>query len=716
MNTDSKRPVNAKRTTEDFITDARAVHGHRYDYSRAVYISRKDKVEVVCQEHGSFWPTPGNHIGLKSGCPACKGVKRTTIDDFLRRAKEAHGDRYDYSKVDYFSVMKKVTIICPEHGEFQQIPMDHIKGRGCQRCGFIQVGISGRNTLADFITEARAVHGERYDYSRVVYTGSTNAVEIVCKTHGVFTQKPSGHLSGNGCKECAGLKPITWDEFLIRARKTHGDRYEYGKVEFKNFSSAVEIVCRDHGPFWQVPKSHVNGSGCVKCAGLEPVTRAAFIKRATAIHGERYDYSKIKIKNTSTHVEILCKEHGPFLQRPTDHLNQAQGCPECSGHRPVTKEKFLERANAVHGDRYGYAQAVYKGLKEPIEVSCALHGSFWPSPQNHVKGSGCPECAREQTTSVAENEIGEWVVSLGLSVIRNDRLVLDGLEIDVFMPSMKFGIEYNGAYWHSEERLRHPRFHELKAYKAEKKGIRLVTVWDYDWRDRPEFVKSMLLHQMRMESGPKINARDCDARKITDQVASSFYDQTHIQGSAWKSIANYGLFENAKLVAAMSFSQGSSRRGKSGDDEWELTRFSTIGSVRGGAGKLMAAFVREFNPNAIWSFSDRQHFSGGLYQSIGFQRDGNVAADYRVYHEATKKFWHKSAWQRKNIPKRLAELGIDEPFNPITDPRTEREMQARCRALRIMDAGKIRWKWTKKEPGRTGRSEQVNLADQDDAE
>ncbi|MNN19987.1 hypothetical protein D3C81_1332460 [compost metagenome] len=124
-------------------------------------------------------------------------------------------------------------------------------------------------------------------------------------------------------------------------------------------------------------------------------------------------------------------------------------------------------------------------------------------------------------------------------------------------------------------------------------------------------------------------------------------------------------------------------------------RFATAGIVRGGASKLFAAFVTEHQPEAVWSFSDRQHFGGGLYPTLGFQLDGEVQADYRVAHVNKGLVWHKSAWKRRNIPARLAELGIAEPYDPDTDPRTERDMQELARTVRIMDAGKIRWKWEK---------------------
>jgi hypothetical protein len=636
-----------KVTLEEFIVRARAVHGDRYDYSRVVYKNNSTKVEVVCAEHGSFFPKPINHIQNKSGCPACAGCKRTTAEDFIVRARAVHGDRYDYSALNYAGVDSLVSIGCPDHGLFQQIAYDHTQGHGCKLCGVEKCATAHRRSLAEFIAKARA---------------------------------------------CTGLAPVTLEEFIKRARAAHGDRYDYSKAMFSRYSDAVEIVCKDHGAFWQVAKSHAAGAGCPDCSGVGRITEAKLIARGQSVHGDRYDYSRARIVNGSTPVEIICQDHGVFLQRPIEH-GLGAGCPVCAGKAPVTREIFIERARAAHGDRYQYDQMFFSKYKENVAITCVEHGAFWQTPYNHANGSGCPTCAREQTTSKGESELAQWIASLGLRVSRNDRAALGSMEIDIFLPDLKIGIEYNGAYWHSDGKLPHPRIHEVKTSKARDAGIRLITVWDFDWKARADFVKRFLLHAFGLNSASKINARACAVRWVEASVATEFYNRTHIQGAAWRSIVNYGLFSGDDLVACMSFSQGVSRRGMMGNAEWELARFATDRIVRGGAGKIFSTFVKNHIPQTVWSFSDRQHFSGGVYPALGFKEDGRLAADYRVLHEASGRIWHKSAWQRKYIPTRLAELGIDEPFDPATDSRTEREIQKFARVLRIMDAGKIRWKW-----------------------
>lgn len=679
-------------TTEEFIARAKAVHGDKYDYSKTVYTRSCDPVEVVCSEHGSFFPRANNHINLKSDCPHCKGCAPTTLETFLEKAKAVHGDKYDYSRVVYHGVQKKVEIFCPKHGPFWQLPMDHQKGRGCIPCGVAKCTSSTRLTKQQFINRAKEKHGDKYDYSQVQYQNTQSKLDIICPTHGPFQQVAAHHLSGNGCPQCGGVARVDRKEFIRRSTEAHAGKYTYG--QFLGLSRKAEIICPVHGIYWQRAKEHMKGHGCPECAGLKKITKADFVRRSHVIHDDRYDYSNSIVTAAQAKTEIICREHGPFWQRPLDHYGLGQGCPHCAGKAPLTESDFLSRANAVHGDRYDLSRSVYVGLKEKIEVICRDHGSFWPTPFNFCRGSGCPTCANEKTTSQGEQELADWLGSLGIELQRNDRSILGSMEIDIYMPKLSIGVEYNGLFWHSIDKLPSPRIHEVKQWKCDQAGIQLITVWEHDWKLQKDSVKAHLLHRMGMSHDRRLHARSCDLQKVSAKQANQFYERHHIQQATGVSLQSYGLFSGDAMVACMSFGRGSARRGRAEPGEWELSRFTTAGIVRGGASRLFSAFIREHNPQVVWSYSDRQHFSGRLYPCLGFHEDGRIKADYRVITKSGKKVWHKSAWQRKNIPARLAELGIDDAFDPASDPRSERQMQDQAGVLRIMDSGKIRWKWT----------------------
>ena len=374
-------------TTEEFIEKARSVHGDRYDYSSVSYVSSQAKVTIICPEHGPFPQKPNKHLSRR-GCPDCGGRKQLTTETFIERAIAIRGDLYDYSQVEYVSNKKSITIICAEHGPFPQTPADHVNSEaGCPDCAGTK-----RLTTSKFIERAMAVHGNRYDYSQVEYVNNRTYVTIICREHGSFPQTPDSHFAKHGCPDCAGLKPLTTETFIERAIAVHGDRYDYSQVEYVNNKTYVTITCPEHGPFPQKPNSHLATQGCPDCAGKN-VTTETFIEKAIEVHGDRYDYSQVKYVDSKSYVTIICREHGLFGQVPSSHL-QHIGCPDCGGRKQLTTEKFIEMAMSVHGDRYDYSSVRYANAHAKVTIICREHGPFLQKPNSHLaQASGCPDCA-----------------------------------------------------------------------------------------------------------------------------------------------------------------------------------------------------------------------------------------------------------------------------------------------------------------------------------
>lgn len=264
-----------KSTTEEFIKMAEVVHGGKYDYSKVNYVNIDTKVCIVCPEHGEFWQTPYKHIRRKQGCPKCAG-RGMTLTEFIDKANDVHGDKYDYSKTD-FSLVKniekdKVCITCKKHGDFWQLPSSHLNGCGCFKCGKESFGrkISevNRMPLEEFIYRANKVHNSKYDYSMVSYITTNDKIRIICPEHGEFLQRATAHLNkGNGCPKCHPNHKMSTLEFIDKAKKIHGEKYDYSKVDYINNTTPVCIICPEHGEFWQRPNSHISRKqGCPKCA------------------------------------------------------------------------------------------------------------------------------------------------------------------------------------------------------------------------------------------------------------------------------------------------------------------------------------------------------------------------------------------------------------------------------------------------------------------
>lgn len=262
----------AKRlTTAEFIDRAVSVHGDRFDYSLVEYVGRDKPVLIVCRVHGVFKQAPSGHIAGKNGCKFCRDAERLSglmdkTPEFVLKASAVHGGRYDYSVSVFCGIKRKVEIRCPQHGSFFQKAEHHLNGVGCPKCG--DEAAAAKRTLGvdDFVLKARWIHGDKYDYGLVDYVRAVDKVTIVCSEHGQFLQTPNDHLSGYGCPECGGRLPVGNEKFIERAIKVHGDLYDYSLVEYVNQKTPVTIVCKKHGEFSRQPRYHVMGSGCPLCS------------------------------------------------------------------------------------------------------------------------------------------------------------------------------------------------------------------------------------------------------------------------------------------------------------------------------------------------------------------------------------------------------------------------------------------------------------------
>jgi len=186
-----------KLSNDIFIEKANNVHNNKYDYSLVNYINILTKIKIICLTHGIFELTPDSHLFKARGCPICSGKKITT-NMFIEKAKEIHGNKFDYSLVNYKNNYTKIEIICKEHGSFEMLPSNHLfKKQGCGKC------VGRHRTTEEFIHKSKEIHEDKYDYSLVNYTKSHNKIKIICIKHNkIFKQTPHDHLSGNGCPLC----------------------------------------------------------------------------------------------------------------------------------------------------------------------------------------------------------------------------------------------------------------------------------------------------------------------------------------------------------------------------------------------------------------------------------------------------------------------------------------------------------------------------------
>lgn len=269
-----------------------------------------------------------------------------TQESIIKRFNEVHGEgKYDYTNVVFTGVRDKVEITCHTHTyTWMMTPTDHSSGRGCKHCGYARMTERSRETIESFVERARAVHGDKFDYSISKYVNARTPMDMRCRKHDfVFSSQPHVHLKSKFCcprceSENKSTKFVTktTEEYLKELGDKYGDRYSYERFAYEGIRVKSTVTCRVHGDFSITPASHSRGKGGCKQCGIDSKNLAQrstledFIRKAEAVHGVgTYCYSDTKYKNGSSYLFINCFTHGKFKQRASKHL-EGSGCPDCA--------------------------------------------------------------------------------------------------------------------------------------------------------------------------------------------------------------------------------------------------------------------------------------------------------------------------------------------------------------------------------------------------
>lgn len=226
----------AKRlTTSEFIGKSLEVHGKRYCYGKSVYSGSKIPLTITCLLHGDFEQKPNGHLSGQ-GCPKCDKSARMDTQAFIDKAKDIHAGKYSYSKCYYNNSRTKVVITCPIHGDFEQLPDGHLRGYGCRKCRNELVANGQRMRVDDFIARANVAHGNKYDYSKVIFNGDKTPVLITCPIHGEFMQRPSFHMRGSDCPSCSRESRFGFarSRYISHCRKANNGLSSLYLIELSN--------------------------------------------------------------------------------------------------------------------------------------------------------------------------------------------------------------------------------------------------------------------------------------------------------------------------------------------------------------------------------------------------------------------------------------------------------------------------------------------------
>lgn len=495
------------KETLEFINKANKIHNNKYTYENAVYVNKNSIIKITCPKHGGFEKKASYHLYSKIGCTICSKdasnkKKRMTTEDFLKKVQKERPDLYkilDYSETIYTNKLTNIKIICQKHNDFYQLPYNHLKGKGCPKCVDEKHSESLTMSQEDYLKKVKAVHQKLkhdYDYSKTVYKSMRDSIDVVCKIHGLFTPNAGDHSKGTGCPSCSNSKPLTQEEVIERCKKIHKNKYSYENFKFKGVNKKTKITCPTHGDFPQKVQNHLSGSGCPKCAGQNKTTEE-LIEQFKKIHGDKFDYSKVEYTKSNKKVKIICKKNHIFKQTPDSHL-KGQGCPKCAGYYKTTEE-FIEEAKQFHGDTYEYSNVEYKNATTNIKITCKKHGDFKQQPHVHLRGAGCPLCAK---VGFSIGQI-EWLTYLSLLHKKDiqhfnngGEFVINSKPVDGYCKETNEVFEYHGNLFHGCPRTFPPdminpvnnkTMKELYEATLKKEqmikdaGYKLITIWEDQW-------------------------------------------------------------------------------------------------------------------------------------------------------------------------------------------------------------------------------------------
>lgn len=244
---------------ETVIEKFKVVHGDRYEYSNIQYVNNHTNVTVICKEHGSFRQSPVVHL-RGNGCPICSGKKKHTTNEIIKTFKEMYGDEYDYSCTEYKGALEKFKVLCKHHGEFETIYNNMLRGWACPKCTKYR-----KNINQEFLKRAIEVHGDKYDYTKVIYKNCSSKVEMICKVHGSFFQQPRIHINGTGCQKCSNFTTSkiarNWLNSLniphLRTFDDPGGEYVIPETKWKvdGYDEKTNTVYEFHGDYWHAHPS-----------------------------------------------------------------------------------------------------------------------------------------------------------------------------------------------------------------------------------------------------------------------------------------------------------------------------------------------------------------------------------------------------------------------------------------------------------------------------
>ncbi len=606
----------SKLTTQEFIQKSILQHGQKWDYSKVNYTGSREKIVIVCKEHGEFLQTASDHLS-GCGCPKCDPTKRLTEEDFIQKSKIKHGDKFDYSRVKYGrNNYDLVEIICKEHGSFLQRPWAHLRGQGCPKCC--------NNTLmtnVEFIEKSKSIHGDKFDYSLTDYSGRRKDVTIICRKHGAFKQLARLHLEGWGCKKC---KTSKLEDYLSQKLLEILEPFERDK-KF--------VDCKNKKPLpfdFYLPLRNI----LIECDGIQH-------REAIEHFGgkERLEYQK---NNDETKTEFAKSRQIPLIRLESnseiENFIQGLDIQEMKFNKSVLKDITLDRTLSVKKEGDYLTKTDFNWYRS-LDVKSQM--------DSFIQSLG---------VGYSSSEMCDWIIN-------NNYIIL----IDNFR-DCEINRDKNWLL-------------NLKEV-LEKNHLNLVVIYPEEWIYKTDIVKSRIRNILNINEF-KIGSRECKIVIPDNKSVFKFLEENHIQGKVNASV-KIALTYKDEIVSLMTFGKLRKNLGqKSKEDCYELLRFCNKRNhtVVGSATKLMNHFKKVYKPKYVLSYADRGWTSidKNIYQKLGFNLVSKTPPSYS-YLVGDKKYDRYR--YRKD---KLIEFGYNK------DKWTERSICSSNLIFKIYDAGCLKY-------------------------
>jgi hypothetical protein len=490
--------------------------------------------------------------------------------------------------------------------------------------------------------------------------------------------------------------PVNCPRCSRNLRDSESFQNEIGKdykllSEFSDVHSHVRLKHLTCGHEWNVkPSNFLNGTRCPYCSNRK--TQEQFEDELKVLYNN--DYSVIgKYIDSNTKIRIkhnICGheyETTPINILGTSNRKGRQ-CPYCFGTPKKTTEDFKEEVKALVGNDYKVL-GEYIDNKHNILMKHIECGHEWNvRPNNFLSlNTRCPLCNSPKKEIEVYNFLLQYFSED--EILRNDYTLLKNLEIDFYIPSKKFAIEFDGLYWHSDK-FKDRNYHINKTEELNKLGIRLIHIFEDEWITKKDIVKSKILHILGLNKNPKIYARKCTIKEIDVKSKNQFLNKNHIQGSDNSNI-KLGMFYKSELVAVMTFAKSRMGIGHNtkNNDLYEISRFASDINyiIIGGFSKILSYFNMKYNYTSLITYADLRWSSldNNLYEKNNFVLKFKNKPNY-WYCNKTERF-HRFSFRKDKIKERFPDV--------YDSTKTEFEMMDQTEYTRIWDCGTLSYELRK---------------------